>query len=148
MAHCSAMICQQVKLSDDAEWPKVADAVIEAHLCISSINIPLPEAMEVPAASHGKGLPMEQHLPPDAEIAGWLTTLGITTLCQWDVLVFLYRHQSTLLGAADLSRLLGYPSNALVIALDVLESRELVARSRVSQGARLYQFHISPDPTR
>src|SRR4051812_35655287 len=31
MAHCNARICQQVPLSDDAEWPKVADAVIEAH---------------------------------------------------------------------------------------------------------------------
>src|SRR3989442_2940901 len=32
-AHCNAMICQQVMLSGDAEWPKVADAVIEAHFC-------------------------------------------------------------------------------------------------------------------
>ena len=31
-AHCNAMICQQVTLSGDAEWPKVADAVIEARL--------------------------------------------------------------------------------------------------------------------
>ena len=31
MAPCSAMICQQVTLSGDAEWPKVADAVIEAE---------------------------------------------------------------------------------------------------------------------
>ena len=30
MAHCNAMICQQVTLLGDAEWPKVADAVIEA----------------------------------------------------------------------------------------------------------------------
>src|SRR2546422_8125026 len=30
-AHCNAMICQQVTLSGDAEWPKVADAVIEAE---------------------------------------------------------------------------------------------------------------------
>src|SRR6267143_157553 len=29
-AHCNAMICQQVTLSGDAEWPKVADAMIEA----------------------------------------------------------------------------------------------------------------------
>src|SRR4051812_15945142 len=29
-AHCNAMICQQVTLSGEAEWPKVADAVIEA----------------------------------------------------------------------------------------------------------------------
>ena len=30
MAHCNTMICQQVTLSGEAEWPKVADAVIEA----------------------------------------------------------------------------------------------------------------------
>ena len=29
-AHCNALICQPVTLSGDAEWPKVADAVIEA----------------------------------------------------------------------------------------------------------------------
>src|SRR5207237_308564 len=29
-AHCNAMICQRVTLPGDAEWPKVADAVIEA----------------------------------------------------------------------------------------------------------------------
>jgi hypothetical protein len=32
MAHGHAMIWQQVTLSGDAEWPKVADAVIEAIL--------------------------------------------------------------------------------------------------------------------
>jgi hypothetical protein len=32
-AHCNVMICQQVTLSGDAEWPKVADAVIEASFC-------------------------------------------------------------------------------------------------------------------
>ena len=31
-AHCNAMICQQVTLLGDAEWPKVADAVIEAAI--------------------------------------------------------------------------------------------------------------------
>jgi transposase len=31
MAHCDTMICSQVTLSGEAEWPKVADAVIEAH---------------------------------------------------------------------------------------------------------------------
>ena len=35
-AHCNAMICQQVTLSGDAEWPKVADAVIEAEDYICS----------------------------------------------------------------------------------------------------------------
>jgi hypothetical protein len=30
MSHGNDMICQSVTLSGDAEWPKVADAVIEA----------------------------------------------------------------------------------------------------------------------
>lgn len=30
MAHRHAMICHQVTVSGDAEWPKVADTVIEA----------------------------------------------------------------------------------------------------------------------
>ena len=34
------------------------------------------------------------HEPPtDAEVAGWLKTLGIESLCQWDVLVFFHGHQ-------------------------------------------------------
>ena len=37
MAHYNAMICQQVTLSGDAEWPKVADAVIEAR----HLNLPI-----------------------------------------------------------------------------------------------------------
>ena len=37
-AHCNAMICQQVTLSGDAEWPKVADAVIEAHNLVQSLD--------------------------------------------------------------------------------------------------------------
>ena len=86
---------------------------------------------------------MAQNPPRDPEVAGWLSTLGVTSLCQWDVLVFLYRHQTTLLGAADLARLLGYPSDSIVVALDVLETLGLVARSRVSQGARLYQFSVT-----
>ena len=36
IAHCNAMICQQVTLSGDAEWPKVADAVIKAQNCTLS----------------------------------------------------------------------------------------------------------------
>ena len=40
-AHCNAMICQQVTLLGDAEWPKVADAVIEAafRLCKYGLSI-------------------------------------------------------------------------------------------------------------
>jgi hypothetical protein len=52
-----------------------------------------------------------------------------------------------MLGAADLAHLLGYASNAIVVALDALDALGLVERSRVSQGARLYLClvpHTSP----
>src|SRR3989454_6034292 len=39
-AHCNAMICQQVTLSGDAEWPKVADAVIEADQRTNRGHVP------------------------------------------------------------------------------------------------------------
>jgi DNA-binding MarR family transcriptional regulator len=83
---------------------------------------------------------MQQNPPLDSEVAGWLHTLGVESLCEWHVLIFLYRHQTTLLGAEYLARLLGYTTEPVVAALDVLESLELVERSRVSQGARLYKF--------
>ena len=82
----------------------------------------------------------------DADIDEWLNTLGITTLCQWDVLVFLYRHPTSLLGADMIARLVGYPSDVVVAALDALEFLGLVARSRVSQTARLYQFIVPREP--
>jgi hypothetical protein len=84
----------------------------------------------------------------DAEIDGWLNTLGITLLCQWDVLVFLYRHQVSLVGADVIARLLGYDSGPVIDALDVLESLGLVERSRVSQTARLYRFTVPSDSRR
>jgi hypothetical protein len=84
----------------------------------------------------------------DAEIDGWLTTLGITSLCQWDVLVFLYRHQTSLVGADFIARLLGYASDPVVDALEVLEHLGLVARSRVSQIVCLYQLTVPPNPPR
>jgi len=89
---------------------------------------------------------MQQELPTDAEVEGWLKTLDVDSLCQWDVLVFLYRHQTTLVSADHLARLLGHATEPVVAALDVLESRELVQRSRVSQGARLYQFTAPTKP--
>jgi len=57
-AHCNAMICQQVTLSGDAEWPKVADAVIEAKfpyftlvrrgICDDTQPVVLPDPFDCP----------------------------------------------------------------------------------------------------
>jgi DNA-binding MarR family transcriptional regulator len=88
-----------------------------------------------------------EHLS-DAELDSLLKTLGITSLCQWDVLVFLYHHQTSLLGANFIAHLLGYASDPVVAALDGLTFLGLVERSRVSQVARLYQFTVPSDPKR
>jgi DNA-binding MarR family transcriptional regulator len=91
---------------------------------------------------------MAQDNQPDLQVEGWLKTLGIESLCQWDVLVFLYRHQSSLVSAEHIARFLGYATAEVVAALDSLESSGLVERSRVSQGVRLYQLTVPADPTR
>jgi DNA-binding MarR family transcriptional regulator len=91
---------------------------------------------------------MQHEQPSDAELDALLKTLGITSLCQWDVLVFLYHHQTSLLGANLIAHLLGYASEPVVAALDALAFLGLVERSRVSQVARLYQFTVPSDPQR
>jgi DNA-binding MarR family transcriptional regulator len=91
---------------------------------------------------------MAQDNQPDLEVEGWLKTLGIESLCQWDVLVFLYRHQSALVRVEHIASFLGYATAEAVAVPDSLESSGLVERSRVSQGVRLYQLTAPADPTR
>jgi hypothetical protein len=91
---------------------------------------------------------MPEEYPPDSEVERLLTTLRVESLCQWDVLVFLYRHPTSLLGADAIARLLGYVADPVLAALDVLEALGLVVRSRVSQNVRLYQFTVPPEPPR
>ena len=91
---------------------------------------------------------MAEDKQPDLQVEGWLKTLGIESLCQWDVLVFLYRHQPSLVSADHIACFLGYATAEVVAALDSLESSGPVERSRVSQGVRLYQLTAPADPTR
>jgi DNA-binding MarR family transcriptional regulator len=66
--------------------------------------------------------------------------LGISLLCEWDVLVFLYRHGASLTSEGQIAGLLGYGKAAVAAALEKLESIGLAKRSRSSQGIRLYRF--------
>ena len=91
---------------------------------------------------------MAQDVPPDIQVEGWLKTLGIESLCQWDVLAFCHGHPMSLLGPAYLASLLGYEIGPVAAALDVLESQRLVERSRVAQGVRMYRFTVPADPQR
>jgi DNA-binding MarR family transcriptional regulator len=91
---------------------------------------------------------MAQDNPQDVQVEGWLKTLGIESLSQWDMLVFLDRHPSLLVSAEHITGFLGYATADVVAALDSLESSGLVERSRLSQGVRLYQVTASTDPAR
>ncbi len=91
---------------------------------------------------------MAQDNQPDLQVESWLKTLGIESLCQWDMLVFLDRHPSILVSTEDVALFVGYATADVVAALDSLESTGLVERSRVSQGVRLYHLTAPADPTR
>ena len=79
-------------------------------------------------------------------IEEWLRTLGINTTSQWDVVVFLHRHRTALLNADNIARLMRYKTAPIIAALDSLETLGLVDRSRLSQGARLYQLSLLDGP--
>ena len=89
---------------------------------------------------------MDQEKPSGRLVEGWLERLNLAELADWDVLVFLYRHRTSLASADQIARLVGYTSGVVADALDQLESRKLVKRSRASQGVHLYQFSDSTDP--
>src|SRR6266699_2605484 len=84
-AHCNAMICQQVTLLGDAEWPKVADAVIEARHLLP-FRLPQvscsPQVQETPLSHHerAKETPCESY-----GLSFWLCRL----LCRRGLLAYL-----------------------------------------------------------
>jgi len=91
---------------------------------------------------------MEPEKTADLVVSERLETLGVSQLSQWDVLMFLYRHGTSLTSAAQIGRLLGNDKFAVGVALDRLESLSLIERSRGSQGIRLYRISIPTDPLR
>ena len=91
---------------------------------------------------------MKKQRPLDLPIGGWLTALGVERLNQWDALVFLYRHQTSLVSAEHIARLLGYATSEIIAALDYLEPLGFVKRSRVVRGVRLYRFATPEMPHR
>jgi MarR family len=86
-------------------------------------------------------------LPDRAAIEHELLSAGLTSVYHWDVLVFLYRHPTSLVSAEHIARLLGYGTAEVVAALEHLEALGWVSRSRVSQAVRLYQFTVPAEAT-
>ena len=86
---------------------------------------------------------MNSDMRPDlAAVEHWLLSAGLTLIYHWDVLVFIYRHSTSLVSAELIARLLGYATAEVVAALEHLEALGWVSRSRVSQAVRLYQFTV------
>jgi|SRR5450432_4184747 hypothetical protein len=75
-----------------------------------------------------------------------LDLLGISLLCEWDVLTFLYRHVASLTGAGQIAGLLGYGKAGVEAALEKLDSLRLVKRSRSARGLCIYRLDLSADP--
>jgi len=77
-----------------------------------------------------------------------LEVLDISQLSEWDVLMFLNRHGTSLSSVEQISRLLGYGKIVVANALNKLESAGLVQRSRASHGVRYYGLMANLDPHR
>src|ERR1700733_15434043 len=55
-----------------------------------------------------------------------LGSVGIGLLCEWDVLVFVYRHAASLASADQIARLIGYENTVVADALERLEGEKLI----------------------
>lgn len=81
----------------------------------------------------------------ESGVLGLFAELGLTSLCQWDVLVFVARHDVALLSVPRIAELLGYPRDDVERALASLVDGGLVARSREVRRACLYRLCRAED---
>ena len=73
-------------------------------------------------------------------MGGWLEMVQISQLSEWDVLMFLHRHGTSLASAPQIALLLGQDSSTIGTALERLEALGLVQPSRSNGGVRFYRF--------
>jgi hypothetical protein len=91
---------------------------------------------------------MEDKPPSNAqkreEIAALLArTPAVTTACELDLLVFLYRHPRTLLTNERLAMLVGYDMTQIARAIEVFIEAGIVERTQNSiHAARMYLLQI------
>jgi DNA-binding MarR family transcriptional regulator len=81
----------------------------------------------------------------ESSLQSCVDSMGISLLCDWDVFAFVYRHVTSLTSADQIARLVGYESRVVGGALDRLERQQLIERSRLSRGVRLYRVLNSKD---
>jgi hypothetical protein len=84
----------------------------------------------------------------ERSVQSCLESVGIGLLCEWDVLVFVYRHNASLASTDQIARLIGYGNTVVGDALERLEGEKLIERSRSSQGAHLCRIPAWADAER
>ena len=88
----------------------------------------------------------EGNLEPSLQ--GCLNGLGISRLCELDVLIFMYRHSLILARSEQIASLVGHELTAVGCALQQLEREKLIKRSRSSQEVFLFRFLALEDAER
>lgn len=83
-----------------------------------------------------------------AAVERWLTMLGVKTLAEWDVLIFLNRHPFSLFRADTAPSLAGYSSGLSSAALSSLERLGLVKRFRANLNEDVYTPMRPDEPAR
>jgi DNA-binding MarR family transcriptional regulator len=91
---------------------------------------------------------IEGEEPVELAVQSCLESIGISPLCELDVLAFVYRHGASLTSADHIARLIGYESAVVSGALDRLEREKLIERSQPCQGVRFYRILTSADAAR
>ena len=57
---------------------------------------------------------MSLKVPTNAAIEGWLKTLGVKSIVEWDTVVILYRYHASLMTAEHIARMLGCATNEVI----------------------------------
>ena len=83
-----------------------------------------------------------------AAVERWLATLGVQTLAEWDVLIFLIRHPFSLFRADTTPSLAGYGEDLSGAALSSLEQLGLVKRFRANLHQDVYTPTSPDEPAR
>lgn len=73
-----------------------------------------------------------------AAIYRWLSLLGIRTLTEWDMLVFLHRHAFSLLDCEDIRRLAGFDNQKIAAAVIRLRELGLIKPIQNLEGCYLF----------
>jgi DNA-binding MarR family transcriptional regulator len=84
----------------------------------------------------------------EPSIQSCLESLGISSMCEWDALVFVFSRRVSLIRTDQIASLTGYETAAVSAALEHLECEKLIERSQPFQGVSFCRIPQSTDAAR